>query len=458
MANYLKTGSSGSKVRELQELLNKQGYNLAVDGVYGSATQNAVRKYQRANGLGVDGIVGDETWGSLTKGGGNTAVDGSTTAAPPSATTPLGTTYNPEETTGNKADLNAVEGMGPTFGQSQAYKDAYAALQQHQAQQPGAYVSPFADRLNALYEKVMSRPGFQYDFNADPIYQHYSDQYALNAKRAMQDTMANAAALTGGYGNSYAQMAGQQEYARTMQGLNDVIPTLYNDAWNRYQQEGQDMVDQLQLTQGMDEAAYGRHRDALNDYYTRLNYLYGAAEDAYNKDYALYQDALSKWQADRDYYYGKTQDDLAQENYEAAQAGKSSGGGSGSKSSGGTETKKDKEKEKTETYSIGTLRSALLQLYKTKGPNAALAELERMKEKYNLPANIVSALTPVANGNMGGGTVGGTSVSSLRNTLLQTYKTKGSKTALAELEQMKKRYRFSSDDLESLTLAASQGK
>lgn len=362
MANYLKTGSSGSRVRELQELLNKQGYNLSVDGVYGSATQNAVRKYQKANGLGVDGIVGDETWGSLTKTGGNTAVDGST-AVTPSATTPLGTTYNPTETTGSKADLGAIEGMGPTFQQSQSYKDALAALQGHQAQQPGAYVSPFADRLNALYEKVMSRPAFQYDFNADPIYQHYNDQYTLNAKRAMQDTMANAAALSGGYGNSWAQSAGQQAYAQTMQGLNDVIPTLYSDAWNRYQQEGQGLIDQLTLTQGMDESAYGRHRDALDDYYARLNYLAGAENDAYNRDYALYQDALGKWQADRDYYYGKTQDELAQENYEAAQAGKSSGssGGSSSKGSstaGGTgsaaQDKNNTKTESTETTDSGS--------------------------------------------------------------------------------------------------------
>ena len=134
------------------------------------------------------------------------------------------------------------------------------------------------------------------------------------------------------------------------------------------------MVEQLQLTQGMDEAAYGRHRDALNDYYTRLNYLYGAAEDAYNKDYALYQHALNKWQADRDYYYGKTQDDLAQENYEAAQAGKSSGGSSGGGSSskgsgsGGSNVKdngKDKDTAKDEsgdsatTYNIFEARRIL---------------------------------------------------------------------------------------------------
>jgi hypothetical protein len=158
-----------------------------------------------------------------------------------------------------------------------------------------------------------------------------------------------------------------------MQGLNDVIPTLYNDAWNRYQQEGQDMVEQLQMTQGMDEAAYGRHRDALNDYYTRLNYLYGAAEDAYNKDYALYQDALSKWQADRDYYYGKTQDDLAQENYEAAQAGKSSSSGGGSSSKGsGTDTKgSGKDKETLDKMTVAEAQQYLYQIWKADGIAAA---------------------------------------------------------------------------------------
>ena len=374
MANYLQVGSSGSKVKELQELLNQNGYNLSVDGVYGSATQNAVRKYQKANGLGVDGIVGDETWGKLT-GGGNTAVDGS--AQTPTATTPLGTTYNPNETTGNKADLNAVEGMGPTFQQTQAYKDALAALQGHQASQPGAYVSPFADRLNALYDKVMNRPGFSYDFNADPIYQHYNDRYTLNAKRAMQDTMANAAALSGGYGNSYAQTAGQQAYAQTMQGLNDIIPTLHADAYSRYQQEGQDLINQLQLTQGMDETEYGRYRDTLDDYYTKLNYLYGAAEDQYNKDYAVYQDALNAWLNNRDYYYGKVQDDIA---LEQATGGKSSGGGSSSsKSSSGTDTKNSTDNKNTgkdtdkntdssaDTYNIFEARRILNTIYKEYG-------------------------------------------------------------------------------------------
>lgn len=76
MAN-LAYGSSGSDVRALQEALRKAGYNIAADGVYGAETQNAVRQYQSAQGLGVDGIAGQQTFGALGIGsGGGTAGGG----------------------------------------------------------------------------------------------------------------------------------------------------------------------------------------------------------------------------------------------------------------------------------------------------------------------------------------------------------------------------------------------
>lgn len=77
MAN-LAYGSSGSDVRALQEALRKEGYNIEADGVYGAETRNAVRQYQSAQGLGVDGIAGQKTFGSLGIGssGGSTAGGG----------------------------------------------------------------------------------------------------------------------------------------------------------------------------------------------------------------------------------------------------------------------------------------------------------------------------------------------------------------------------------------------
>ena len=62
----LRTGSRGDAVRKLQELLNAKGYTCgSVDGIFGSKTKAAVLAFQKANGLGADGIVGPLTWAKL---------------------------------------------------------------------------------------------------------------------------------------------------------------------------------------------------------------------------------------------------------------------------------------------------------------------------------------------------------------------------------------------------------
>lgn len=58
----LKQGSSGQQVRQIQSKLSAWGYYSGeVDGIYGSKTTEAVKNFQRVNGLKVDGIVGEET-------------------------------------------------------------------------------------------------------------------------------------------------------------------------------------------------------------------------------------------------------------------------------------------------------------------------------------------------------------------------------------------------------------
>lgn len=82
----LSYGSSGDAVKELQTNLNTVGgYNLDVDGGFGKKTKAAVVDYQKKNGLAVDGVVGDETNGSLAK-----AIAAKTAAAvsPTKATSP----------------------------------------------------------------------------------------------------------------------------------------------------------------------------------------------------------------------------------------------------------------------------------------------------------------------------------------------------------------------------------
>ncbi|MDO4837865.1 MAG: peptidoglycan-binding domain-containing protein [Clostridia bacterium] len=61
----LRKGSKGTEVRTLQELLNTMAYGLEVDGIFGKATEAAVRGFQQISGLEVDGIVGAKTWAAL---------------------------------------------------------------------------------------------------------------------------------------------------------------------------------------------------------------------------------------------------------------------------------------------------------------------------------------------------------------------------------------------------------
>lgn len=67
LENYptIKRGADNNFVFLLQFILNQYGANLAVDGIFGQNTENAVKEFQQNNGLAVDGIVGPNTWGTL---------------------------------------------------------------------------------------------------------------------------------------------------------------------------------------------------------------------------------------------------------------------------------------------------------------------------------------------------------------------------------------------------------
>ena len=70
-----KMGSTGNEVKQIQTVLKQKGYYFGnIDGIFGTATRTAVRNFQRANGLTVDGIVGKNTLAKLgISGSGNSS-------------------------------------------------------------------------------------------------------------------------------------------------------------------------------------------------------------------------------------------------------------------------------------------------------------------------------------------------------------------------------------------------
>lgn len=148
---------------------------------------------------------------------------------------------------------------------------------------------PVADaNLSQLYDKIMNREQFTYDLNGDMLYQQYKDRYQNMGKQAMMDTMGNATALTGGYGSSYASTAGNQAYQQYLQQLNDIVPDLYRQAYDRYAQEGNDMLNQYNM-------AYGQYRDAMGDWESERSFANTDYWNKYNADYSDYQNMLNYW-------------------------------------------------------------------------------------------------------------------------------------------------------------------
>ena len=158
---------------------------------------------------------------------------------------------------------------------------------------PGSYESKYTDQLQGLYDRIMNREAFSYDLNGDLLYKQYADQYQRMGQQAMMDTMGQAAAMTGGYGNSYAQTAGQQTYQGYLQKLNEIVPELQQQAYNRYAQEGEDLRNQYAMAQSADQQDYARHQDAYNQWSNERSFAQSAYDTAYSQDYTDYTNRLN---------------------------------------------------------------------------------------------------------------------------------------------------------------------
>lgn len=178
------------------------------------------------------------------------------------------------------------------YSESEAVKQAQQGLSG--LKKPGDYQSQYGGQLKGLADKYMNSK-FEYDHNNDPGFQRYKQQYTQNAQKAMQDTVGQVSALTGGYGNSYAQTAGQTAYNGYMDKLNDVITNLEDRAYGRYQDQDNKTLNSLNVMQGLENTDYSRYRDALNDYYTNRDYFTNQYNNERSFDYGKYTDLLNSY-------------------------------------------------------------------------------------------------------------------------------------------------------------------
>ena len=168
-------------------------------------------------------------------------------------------------------------------------------MQQVQAQKPQGYNSKYSQQLESIMQQITNPKEFKYSFDGDALYKQMADRYVRQGKQAMMDTMGQAAGLTGGYGNSYAQTAGQQAYDQYLQGLNDKALDYYDRAYQRYLDEQNGLINRYGVVSQADQTDYGRYRDDVGDYQNELNYWTNRYDTEADRDYSRYQNEQNYW-------------------------------------------------------------------------------------------------------------------------------------------------------------------
>ena len=203
----------------------------------------------------------------------------------------LGYGYN------NNVNSNANNGVGDFYWNVERPTYNYSEPQP-------TFESEYDPQIDKMLNEILNRDDFSYNVNADPLYQQYKNQYLREGQRAMNDTLASAAAGAGGM-NSYAISAANQAQNYYNAQLGDKIPELYNLAYDMYLNDLDNKVMDLGLLNQMDETQYGRYRDTMNDWRNNRDFAYGK-----------YTDDMAYWGNDRDFAYGMYQDDIARDQWQ----------------------------------------------------------------------------------------------------------------------------------------------
>ena len=162
------------------------------------------------------------------------------------------------------------------------YDQAAKALSDKMAARPSWDGSSYDAEIDDLYAQITGRGQFRYSLNDDALWQQLKDSYMAGGKAAMRDTMGQAAALTGGYGSSYAQSVGQQAYDREMERLLDVAPELESRAYQRWTDEGAELKDRLGLARSLADDEWDKYLAEDDRWRDERNFAASERDTAYD--------------------------------------------------------------------------------------------------------------------------------------------------------------------------------
>jgi len=190
----------------------------------------------------------------------------------------------------NGVDENIMQALNTPWSVPPAVQEAWSVTQSQLDSLLSGRTS-HTDQIRDMMNKIQNRDKFSYDVDTDMLFQQALASSMASGQQAMQDTMGQASALTGGYASTYAQSAGNQAYNAYIQDAYNNLPEYYQMALEAYNMEGQDMYNQLGMLADADATEYGRMYDAYNasasNYQTMYNEAYGAYQDNWKNNYNM---------------------------------------------------------------------------------------------------------------------------------------------------------------------------
>ena len=157
---------------------------------------------------------------------------------------------------------------GPSIPTIPEYESPYGGVLDDlmdQVKNPPKYQSPYEDLINDSISNIVNRDPFSYDADSDTAYQAYLQRATAAGDKAYADNLGGMSAMTGGRPNSWAGTVASQARNQYVLQAQEAVIQFEDRAYNRYQNETQDMYNMVDMLNNQDQSAYSRYRDSITD-------------------------------------------------------------------------------------------------------------------------------------------------------------------------------------------------